>query len=446
MVDSVIEDSEAAKEACISEKKPSVFFEAHVISEDHIVTPDAVIKSEVSTEKKSLELWWLGPAADAGGYGKMNRKCVEGLYEKGVKIELDPFRIPDMRSTVSATASINEMMTNKVGDNAPSVWAIMPPKFLPRSGRKILYTMMESKGFHDSFLTKINNADEIWLPSRFNVDMFEEDRERIKKDSALRKNLPLDLTVRYMPLGVDTDLYRPMDFSKEELDPNSVFGIKTKSFVFSSLFGWSLRKGYDVLLRSYFEEFDCDDDVTLVIASRKDGSTNQSKVDDIRKDIKNAALKFCKDPKRMPHIVHIGQAMKEEHLPILYNMSDCFVLPSRGEGFGLIYAEAGACSVPVISTRCCGMLDFLDDDNSYLINIAGYDVNKDVRQLSSYYQNMPFAVLDENTVSQLKYTMRHVMDNYSEAKGKAELLRKNICENFTWDLLVDRIYNRIREF
>jgi len=381
--------------------------------------------SESIVEKKK-EVWWCGPANDAGGYGKMNLKCIEGLYSKGFKIQLDLFKIPDLRSSVPLSKSLSEMIQNEVSEDSQSVWAIMPPKFLPRKGKKIVFTMLESSEVHPSFVQKLNYANEIWLPCDFNIEAL----SRAKVGPEIFK----------MPLGVDTDLYCPMDLTDEQKD---IFKIRTKSFVFVSLFGWSLRKGYDVLLKSYLKTFTKDDDVSLVIASRKFGSTNKEMVQSIREEIKQYIENYCPQPENAPHIVHIGQCMKEEEIPILMNMSDCFVLPSRGEGFGLPYLEAGACSIPVIGTRCCGQMEFLNDNNSYLIDIDGYGANKGIAEISSYYGDVPFAVLGDRQVKLLSETMSHVVDNYSEAREKAKILRKDILDNFTWNHLVDKIAKRL---
>ena len=268
----------------------------------------------------SVEAWWTGPANDMGGYGKMNRECVLGLHRRGAKIQLDMFKIPDFRSSVSITESMNEMMKNQVREDVPSVWAIMPPKFLPRAGYKILFTMMESNGVCQSFIDKCNNADELWLPSRWNMQIFEDAKVK-----------PI---LKHMPLGVNTDLYKPKKLTERE---KGVFKIQTKSFTFVSLFGWSLRKGVDLMLRSYLEEFTRDDDVSLVIASRYFGNANQDSIAKIRGDIKKYIQRYCRTPDRPPHIVHVGQSIPEEYIPILFNMSHCFVLTSRGEGFGLPY-------------------------------------------------------------------------------------------------------------
>jgi len=380
--------------------------------------------------EKIVEVWWSGPANDAGGYGKMNRESVEGLHKKGAKVQLDLFRIPDMRCSVGITPSLQTMMKNKVSENAPSVWAVMPPRGYFRAGKKILYTMMETGELPDTFADKCVYADEVWLPSKFNMEVFQRGFEKRGEK----------VNLVYMPLGIDPNLYKPIRITAEQRQKFD--HIKTKDFVFMSLFGWSLRKGVDVLFKAYLEAFSGDDNVTLLIVSRKDGSSSAEK----NKEIHEQIAKYIKrwNPTNPPHVVHVGEAMEESLLPLLYNMSHCFLLPTRGEGFNLPLAEAGACEIPVIATRCGGQLDFLNDDNSFLIDIEGYDLgSQEIRGLSSYYQDSPFAVVGNKATEQLKETMVDVIRNYSQAKVKAGNLRKNLVNNFTWDILVNRIYKNL---
>lgn len=57
---------------------------------------------------------------------------------------------------------------------------------------------------------------------------------------------------------------------------------------------------------------------------------------------------------------YIADKMKE---------SFCFVLPSQLETFGVVYAEAMACGLPVIATRCGGPEGFVTPDNGILIDV-----------------------------------------------------------------------------
>ena len=53
----------------------------------------------------------------------------------------------------------------------------------------------------------------------------------------------------------------------------------------------------------------------------------------------------------------------------VYEECDCFVLPSAGETFGVVYVEAMAAGLPVIATRCGGPEDFVNEDNGILIDV-----------------------------------------------------------------------------
>jgi glycosyltransferase involved in cell wall biosynthesis len=55
-------------------------------------------------------------------------------------------------------------------------------------------------------------------------------------------------------------------------------------------------------------------------------------------------------------------------MPRLYASADCFVLPTRGEGWCRPFMEAMACGVPVIGTRFGGHLDYMTDENSLLVD------------------------------------------------------------------------------
>ena len=55
-------------------------------------------------------------------------------------------------------------------------------------------------------------------------------------------------------------------------------------------------------------------------------------------------------------------------LPDLYRASDLFVLPSRGEGFGIVYIEAMACGTPAIGLEIGGVRDaFLSGRIGHLV-------------------------------------------------------------------------------
>jgi glycosyltransferase involved in cell wall biosynthesis len=52
--------------------------------------------------------------------------------------------------------------------------------------------------------------------------------------------------------------------------------------------------------------------------------------------------------------------VQDEDLPGFFQMADVFVMPSKKEGFGIVYLEAMACGLPVVAVKAGGSPDALD--------------------------------------------------------------------------------------
>ena len=61
----------------------------------------------------------------------------------------------------------------------------------------------------------------------------------------------------------------------------------------------------------------------------------------------------------------------QDLIPELYKRTDCWLLPSTLEGFGMPGIEAAACGCPVVATRCGGPEDYIKDGhNGFLVNVG----------------------------------------------------------------------------
>lgn len=79
-----------------------------------------------------------------------------------------------------------------------------------------------------------------------------------------------------------------------------------------------------------------------------------------------ACRKLVKDIKIESNVQIMGFLTREKIVKIMYS-SDCFVLPSQLETFGVAYIEAMACGLPVIATKCGGPESFINETTGVLI-------------------------------------------------------------------------------
>ena len=117
-----------------------------------------------------------------------------------------------------------------------------------------------------------------------------------------------------------------------------------------------------------------------------------------------------------PPIEVISHVLSREEMPRLYAAADCFVLPTRGEGWNLCALEAMATGLPVICTRWSAHLDFLNDQNSYLVDIEGTEpIPPGGRGSNPAYRGSCWA---RPSLQHLRHLLRHLYHNQQEGREK----------------------------
>jgi len=78
--------------------------------------------------------------------------------------------------------------------------------------------------------------------------------------------------------------------------------------------------------------------------------------------------------KRMAEEEGVGErcfwidSVRNRELPLWYSMADCFCLPSRWEGFGIVFLEAAACELPIVTSNIAPMNEYLNKSNAWMID------------------------------------------------------------------------------
>ena len=57
----------------------------------------------------------------------------------------------------------------------------------------------------------------------------------------------------------------------------------------------------------------------------------------------------------------------KSELAYWYSAADCFCLPSRWEGFGIVFLEAAACGTPIVTSDIAPMNEYLNNTNAILV-------------------------------------------------------------------------------
>ncbi|HWF33202.1 MAG TPA: glycosyltransferase [Solirubrobacteraceae bacterium] len=135
----------------------------------------------------------------------------------------------------------------------------------------------------------------------------------------------------------------------------------------------------------------------------------------------------------------IDRSLSPQALSGLMAACDCYVSLHRAEGFGLTIAEAMAMSKPVIATGYSGNVDFMDAENSYLID---YTIGRVGPECEIYPPEGEWA---EPSVDHAAELMRRVHRDPQEAARKAARAAADIAERFSPAVTGQRMRERLEQ-
>lgn len=281
-------------------------------------------------------------------------------------------------------------------------------------------TMFETDRISASWVAQCNRMDEIWVPSRFNVETFaacgvDPDKLHVIHQSVNSEQFHPD---RYEPL----------------LLPNRA------GFNFLSIFEWSSRKAWDVLLAAYLREFSAEDDVCLYLRAAIKDQPDADPREIIHTQLREFAASLHLGNKPWPRIELIHEQVPLAHLPRLYKAADCLVAPTRGEGWGRPIHEAMMMGLPVVATNWSGNTEFMNPDIGYLLDYELIDI-RGMEPEMWHYRGHRWA----NPCEQhLRETLRHIQQNPSEAQSKGRKARVHMERHFSSAPVTRQILGRLK--
>ncbi len=356
-----------------------------------------------------LDIVWRGPIWDPSGYADESRSFIKALAagDRGFGVE-DIHWAATVCDLPSGEGGLLKALCNArrpifSATITNCICTLVPPA--PGTSLNILRTTFETDRLPEGWFKHLAAYDEIWVISQHNYRAF------------VRSWVPPE-KLRVVPSCFDETIYRSDGETIELPDP------LRERFVFLSVFDWDYRKGWDLLLRAYVETFRVDEGVGLLLKiTRNHGHT----LEEVRGQIAGVLQGVGATLDARPDIYLWDDVLSGSEVAALYRSARAFVLPTRGEGWGRPYMEAMASGLPCIGTGASGNVDFMTQENSYLIPAVEAAVPEQERHgMQAYAGHQWF----EPDLDGLRTHLRYVFENQDEARRRGALASAEVREKF----------------
>jgi GT2 family glycosyltransferase len=354
----------------------------------------------------SRALFWHSLVAGATGYSTSSREFLIELDQRGVDIRLACIFGTDYTEPPTKDPRVDQMRQRPKDSSLVQVVYSQGDAFTKNSGRyKVGYTMLEADGLPRDWVDQANQMDEVWTPTHWGAETF-------AASGVVRP-------IHVVPLGFNPDYFHP-SIRGQRVSPR---------YTFLSVFDWIERKAPEVLLRAFVEEFGPADDVLLLLKVFNH---------DRHFDLQRRVAQLTRGAVSPPIVLLLNQEVEPHQVGSMYRSADCFVLPTRGEGWGMPILEAMACGLPAIATDWGAQREFFHAGVGYPLRSRGL-VPAQAR--SPYYAGLRWADPD---VEHLRYLMRHVYEHPEEARALGARAAAEAADKWTWARATDRIMERLK--
>ena len=350
---------------------------------------------------------YRNPLDRISGYAAAGREYVYCLAANGVDVKAAIFNSsedsallsPEEKGYFLSLQSKNIEYRTIIHNMVPNLWQREEGK------NNIGFMFWETDKFPKMWYGFLGQADKFWVCWD------------VTKTALMGAGVP-EYFIKVIPPVVNTNTFNP---GIKPLQLNTGRG-----FNFVSVFQYSYRKGLDVLLKAYYEEFEVNDEVCLVLKGY--GQDSSAKQETILKEwirwFKRVVPKSA-----YPKIAFRGGVIANNVFANFLRSGDVFVLPTRGEGLGMPMLQSMACGVPVITTGWGAQTQFVNNDNGWMIDYGAVNVSN-MFHSPAYEADHRWA---EPNQDHLRSLMREAYNNREMVIDKGIKARATIENSYGYD-------------
>ena len=221
----------------------------------------------------------------------------------------------------------------------------------------------------------------------------------------------------YIPVGVDTEIFKPVDKINKEKIKFNLFNLPSDAFLFGYVAqNIGMRKGLPELIKTFSKVSKLHKNAYLYLHTNPNGILSKlygfDLIDIINKyDVKDKVIMPVNDIFRYPFPMDLMNK--------IYNAMDVYVSNSAGEGFGMPILEAMSSGIPVIAGKHSAQTELVLNNgwlvkaNDYhILNIVptsqeyAYPNNNHMFKIMNYVIDNPDAIIKKSSRSRqfaLKY-------------------------------------------
>jgi len=219
-----------------------------------------------------------------------------------------------------------------------------------------------------------------------------------------------------VPHGVDLNIFNP------DIPPFELQTTKKLKFLHNAI--PHHRKLHERVIKGFVDTFTGDDDVCLVLKTK---FLTPAKDKPFEVDVKALIEEAMKGKENPPEIEVVNKFIPD--MGSLYTACDVVLSMSSCEGFWLPGLEALACGSLIIAPRHGGQLDFLNDDNSLLVDTVEMEAPASMQ----YWGFMKGAVVGDPSMEHYQELLFYAYQNIDTEKARIKDAAKQTSEYFSWE-------------